>query len=107
MSQSLINVNNKVIAALSTASNQTSGVLNISSERGYCIQTTFTGSPSGSLTICGSIDGINFPAVNTTAISTSGSNIFNTDGIHYPFVEINWTGSGTGTITSTIVTKQF
>ena len=106
MALSLLTENQNIILPVTTSSNQSSKVINIQQLSGYSVQTTFTGSPSGTLTINGSNDGINFSVVQTQAVSSSGTYLYNTYNVHYIYVQVNWVGSGTGTITSIFTAKD-
>jgi hypothetical protein len=103
----LVLVNSIALNAASTASNQTSSAINIENVEGFAVQVTFTGSPSGNFIVKGSNDGTNFGQISTTDISTAGTTMLNNFDQHYQWVQLVWTGSGTGTVTAIVTGKGY
>src|SRR4029077_10198555 len=88
-----------------TIDDVTTSSYNIDSIRSYCVQAFWSGSaPVGSLSLNGSLDGINFVSVATLSVSgNTGSDMFNVEFPAYSYVQLVYTfTSGTGTMQASI-----
>ena len=93
----------KVMNALDATANQSYTWKNAQYVDNVGISVTFTGTPSGTLTIQGSVDGIDFVTLpnTSTTISAAGTTLFDLNQLSFPFVQINWAESG-GSVSPTI-----
>lgn len=108
---------NHFLIAQSTASNFTSSVVNMLEKDVAAIQINYTGAPSGTLAVRGSVDGVNYanvyvsvngaPPSATIAVPANASPILiDLVGTSIPNLEIVWTGSGAGTMDGYTSTKR-
>jgi hypothetical protein len=76
------------------------------------VQAVATGTaPTGTLTVLGSCDGVNFgtvSGVSPLSVSAVGTSILNLGDVGYKFIQLSWAfTSGTGTIALTVNAKGF
>jgi len=101
-------LNTQISNAVSLGSSFNSSTVDISEVIGYAVQLTYTGTPTGSLTINASNDGTNFFTVATVTLTGSaGTNVQNFTQAHYKYVRISYTfTSGAGTLTAYVSGKR-
>ena len=100
--------NNKIFDANTMTSTLTSATQDIAEAGGYCSHSIFTGTPTGTLTVEASNDGVNFSIVHTLALTGSaGQDLYNADKPHYRYVRVKYTfSSGTGSLTTYFSSKR-
>lgn len=95
----------QIVSAQNVAANITSEVINLELSFGFAVQCTFTGSPTGTVLIQGSNDGVNWSLIATLTVASLAVLFTNQDAIYWPFVRAFKAAGGTGTMTTTITTK--
>lgn len=100
--------NNHAISAFSMVGNTDSGVIDIAEASGYCVHAIYTGSPTGTITINASNDGINFSQIANQSLTGSGGQFLsNQIGSYYRYVRVNYVfSSGTGILDCYISGKR-
>jgi hypothetical protein len=98
--------NTKLITA-ATMTGTVTGSVDCREAKAIAIQHVWTGTPTGSLKIQASCDGITYSTIDTQALSgAAGDYIVNFANPGYFFIQTSYVGvSGTGVLTSTINTK--
>lgn len=87
----------------------TSEAINLVKKEGVAVQAIFTGSPTGTLKIEGSIDGINYTAITETSLSITeaGDVLYNLRDVNYLWARLRWVfTSGTGVLNAFFATKE-
>jgi hypothetical protein len=94
-----------IIEAGDVSGNLVSEALNLRFNYGLAVQCTFTGAPSGSVLVEGSMDEESWSVIDTLAVS--GTNILssNKDAIYWPYVRVSKATGGTGTMTVKVCIK--
>ena len=88
-----------IIDAGNVATALTSSVIDLRYNYGVAIQCTFTGLPTGSVVLEGSMDQTSWSIVDT--LTVSGTNILssNKDALYWPYLRVTKAIGGTGTMT--------
>lgn len=94
-----------IINAESVAGALASGAIDISHNYGVAIVASFTGAPSGSVVVQGSIDGSTWVEISTDAISGTTAIGKNLDALYWAFIRVSKAAGGTGTMTVKINIK--
>jgi hypothetical protein len=94
----------QLLASSDASANQLSVELQPGDNPGFAIQTDFTGTPSGTLTMEASVTGVVYSTVSgsstTVTAGVPASVIYDVPRKGYRFSRVRWTNSsGTGTIT--------
>lgn len=99
----------QLLSAQSLVASVNSSAAEIGSYEGISVQSTYTGTPTGTLKLQCSNDGVTFSDVPTATVSlagAAGSTLWNIPDAYYRFVRISYTAtSGTGSVTSVLVGK--
>ena len=93
------------LEAANVAVNQASEIFDIRYNYGYAVQATFTGSPSGTVLVEGSIDKVNWSTISTLTISGLTVQADNKDGIYWPYIRVSKASGGTGTVSVKLSVK--
>jgi hypothetical protein len=106
--EAILIFNQNVIANKSAAANQSSVSIDAHEARLLNLQYTFTGSPTGTLSLQGSNDSITFAPIQTpTAISAAGTNFITIVDFGCRYVKVVYTfTSGSGTLNAYLVAKR-
>jgi hypothetical protein len=93
------------LSAADVASNQTSPTIDIRFNYGYAVVCTFTGAPTGTVLIRGSIDGTTWITLDTLTVSGTTTLAVNRSDVFYPYLSVYKASGGTGTVTAKICIK--
>lgn len=92
-----------LLASSTAATNQTSAVQSLNQIFSYSVAATFTGSPTGTVSLQASLDNTNFVDIPASdqLIADAGTTIWNVSGSNYQYFRCAWvkTGGSSGTIT--------
>jgi hypothetical protein len=89
-----------VVDAASTVADFTSTSMDLRCNYGYCATATFTGAPTGTILIQGSLDGITWFTLDTLTISGTTALSVQRDAVYYMYIRAFHTGAaGVGTAT--------
>jgi len=96
-------MNEKLSTPLDLSASTESQVFDITKCSGFAVQLVWTGSPTGTAKIQGSLNGTVFSDIASASVATGGSSgdfLFNTsDLVHYHHIKIIYTStSGTGSM---------
>lgn len=96
----------KSIDAGDASGNLTGDATNIAHITDVAYQCTFTGSPAGTMSIEGSIDGVNYVSVDSKSVSGAGSVLFGLSLLSFPWIRpVYAKTSGSGSLTVWIFGK--
>jgi hypothetical protein len=104
-------INTIISNAADISANYTSESVDISFANGFAVQMQWTGTPTGTLRIQGSLDGIlfsNVPSGSVALAGVAGDTLFNTSyPVHYTHVRVSYTAAaGAGTLTVRVGGKE-
>lgn len=94
-----------IITGANVAVDATSSVIDFKLSYGYAVTATFTGAPTGTVLIQGSIDQTNWATISTLTISGTVPQHDNKDAVYWPFIRAHKAAGGTGTVTVSVTTK--
>ena len=102
----IFSLNQKVIDVGDMSGNLFSTIVDLGEIVHYSVQEIYSGSPVGSILIQASNDGASFSTIDTNAISTSGSKMFNSEA-GFRYLKVSYTfGSGTGSLSVYVAGKR-
>lgn len=97
--------NDKIIDAENVASNITSESIDLRYNYGYAVVATFTGSPTGTVLIQGSLDKVTWFTLDTLTISGTTALTAQRDAVYYGYIRAFKAAGGTGTLTLNLAHK--
>lgn len=92
--------NDHIIIAQSVAANISSGPIDTSSIINIAVQCVYSGTPTGTITIECSNDGVHFDTLDTISLTgSSGNKMKNYPDTGYKYIQVRYiAGSGSGTL---------
>jgi hypothetical protein len=90
-----------VVDASTTASDFTSKIMDLRLNYGYCVSVTFTGAPTGTILIQGSLDQESWFTLDTLTISGATPLSAQRDAVYYMYIRafhVGAAGAGTATV---------
>ena len=86
--------------------NLDSGIIELSEVDGIAVHSVYTGTPSGTIRILGSNDGVNFVELDANVIAASGQDLVNLSLLMCAFVKVTYTvAAGSGSLTTNVSMK--
>lgn len=103
-------LNSSIVSNGDMSADITSSVIEIKEARSYCIQTVYSGTPTGTLKVQGSNDNTNWSDVSGLSVSlsgSSGSSLLSDAAPAYAYVRLFYDAtSGSGTLNAILNAKR-
>lgn len=109
MSEIALQFNNPVIVNNPMTSTVVSQLIDLSNVLGWAVDAEWTGAPVGNIVILGGNNPLNLKQISSTAVAGApGSLLSNNDGIHYAFLQVEYTyTSGSGNLNVWVSGKNY